>query len=351
MKNFHACVKAFVSNEKQSDWDVKSLFDNVDAKQTSELCANFFNGISSEYRPLKPDQIPKGHDCPLPTITPRDVEEAVKTGKNKASTVPGDLYCDILKDCLPTMSNVIARIFNKIVTSKQWPAEWKKEHVTIIPKKPRPEDLGQCRNISCTNHLSKVLERIVLGWARQQVGTKNNQFGGEQGCSTNHLLVDMYDTITENLEDSRATSITSIDYSKAFNRLDHAKCLHSFQKKGASTQMLALLGSFLMGRTMSVRVDQETSYPRDVNAGAPQGSVLGTTFMFNIGTDELEEEFDYTQEDPGRFELNEGDLTFMESQHTETYAESTPERIRLPDYFDISPIGQDRRVVEFLPTV
>ena len=39
---------------------------------------------------------------------------------------------------------------------------------------------------------------------------------------------------------------------------------------------------------MSVRVGTTYSDPRPINAGAPQGSVLGS-YLFNIGTDDLED--------------------------------------------------------------
>ena len=93
--------------------------------------------------------------------------------------------------------------------------------------------------------------------------------------------------ITDHLEDSRASVVlTSIDYSKAFNRLEHQACLEAFARKGASNQLIRILASFLKGRTMSVKIENEKSAPRPVNAGAPQGSVLGT-YVFNIGTDDL----------------------------------------------------------------
>ena len=41
-------------------------------------------------------------------------------------------------------------IYNKITESRKWPKCWKKEFITIIPKKSNPEDLGDLRNISST---------------------------------------------------------------------------------------------------------------------------------------------------------------------------------------------------------
>ena len=231
---------------------------------------------------------------------------------------------------------MITAIYNTTIQTETWPALWLTEHVTVIPKGRSPEDPSKCRNISCTNYLSKALERIVLQYARQQVVPKPNQFGGERGCSTDHFLAEVWDQVSENLEDQRAATIlTSIDYSKAFNRLDHEACLKAFANKGASTQLVRLLASFLMGRTMTVRVDGKASPPRPVNAGAPQGSVLGT-YIFNIGTDTLED--DAHIPDEVRYELNAGDLSFLELQPNHTYAESTPRAVRFPSPTPTSPI-------------
>ena len=55
---------------------------------------------------------------------------------------------------------------------------------------------------------------------------------------------------------------------------------------------------------MSVNIGQELSDPLPINAGAPQGSVLGS-YLFNIGTDDLEKGVEWTSV--------EEDVEYMES--------------------------------------
>ena len=96
----------------------------------------------------------------------------------------------------------------------------------------------------------------------------------------------------DDLEDYRAGSlITSIDYAKAFNRLSFQECLKAFASKGASTELLALVATFLINRTMLVRVGESWSAPRPVHGGVPQGSILGV-MLFNVTTETLEERLD-----------------------------------------------------------
>ena len=88
--------------------------------------------------------------------------------------------------------------------------------------------------------------------------------------------------------DNRAcVSLMSLDFSKAFNRLDHAHVLRSYTRLGASTQVISLFASFLSGRTMRVKVADALSSPRNVNGGAPQGSCAGVQ-IYTVGTDSID---------------------------------------------------------------
>ena len=104
------------------------------------------------------------------------------------------------------------------------------------------------------------------------------------------MLVEIWSKIMEDLEDSHAVSVlTAIYYLKAFNHLEHLSCLKALARKGAGTKLIALIADFLSGRVMTVQVGENKSKLLPVNAGAPQGSVLGS-FLFNVGTDDLDQD-------------------------------------------------------------
>ena len=165
-----------------------------------------------------------------------------------------------------------------------------------------------------------------------------------KGCSVSHLLADLWDEILWNLEDDRAaTTLTAIDYSKAFNRLSFQHCLKAFSKKGASSSTIALLATFLSNRTMSVRVGQTWSEPRPVYGGVPQGSILGV-LLFNISTDDLEDEEEhdpctFIDEDSDSWEGLPSPLDALPSREMDSSAEwpAAPSSSNLPD----SPLSTD----------
>ena len=65
--------------------------------------------------------------------------------------------------------------FNEITTSQIWPATWKTEFVTAIPKKSSPEGIQDLRNISCTALVSKLYESYVLEWLKGEIRLKTKQ--------------------------------------------------------------------------------------------------------------------------------------------------------------------------------
>ena len=117
---------------------------------------------------------------------------------------------------------------------------------------------------------------------------RTNQYGGVKGSGLEHFLVQLWQQVLENLEDPKAASmLTSIDYSKAFHRLNYAACLRSLKAKGASTKSLRIIASFLTDRKMAVKVGGIFSALRAVEGGAPQGSLLGVS-LFNAYIDDFE---------------------------------------------------------------
>ena len=71
----------------------------------------------------------------------------------------------------------------------------------------------------------------------------------------------------------------AVDISKAFDRVWHAVLLHKLKSYGISGQIFSLISSFLSNRQLPVVLDGKSSQEYPVNAGVPQGSILGPTLF------------------------------------------------------------------------
>ena len=244
-------------------FDVRALCPGKTDKETAEELADHFNKISCEFEGLT--SIPNGTPGDLPLLEYHEVSKRIKHYKKPKSRVESDIFPQLMTKYCDFLAMPLTNIYNAITTTSTWPSAWKVEYVTVIPKKTIPSGFTDLRNISCTPLASKVYETFVRDWAMSQVRLKRNQYGGVAGCGTQHMLIDTWQKIMQNLEDPRAaTVIAAIDYAKAFNRMSFVECLRSFAKKGASTGLLRILGAFLKGRMMTVRVGESWSDPREV---------------------------------------------------------------------------------------
>ena len=296
-KQFHKNVRSYKAYDKPKEFNVRDLRPGVPDQEVADEVAGYFNRISQEFEPLRPNEIPSTYYRHIPLITPEKVELMLKKCRKTGSMVRGDVFPKLLVPCSAALSIPLTDIYNCMLNTYEWPDMWKREYVTTIPKKKLPSDFSDLRNISCTLMVSKLFEAYVLSVAMEEITLKSNQYGGVKGCSTTHMLVKIIQEICCNAEDYRAaTVITAIDYSKAFNRVSYQHCLAAFAKKHASTPIIRLIAAFLSNRTMTVRVGDKWSEPRRVSGGCPQGSILGV-FLFNVTTEDLEEEFEAFERD------------------------------------------------------
>ena len=100
--------------------------------------------------------------------------------------------------------------------------------------------------------------------------------GGIKGSGVNHFLVHMWNEIMLGLDEEKsAVNLMSVDFSKAFNRLQHQACLSALARRGASNQSLKMVFNFLHERTMVVKNGFKESKERKVTGGSPQGTKFG----------------------------------------------------------------------------
>ena len=105
------------------------------------------------------------------------------------------------------------------------------------------------------------------------------QYGFGSFESTANLLTVVSNRIDRDFNRSGTTPTVAFDILKAFDKVCHAGHLHKLKSYGISGQIFGLISSFLTHRQPWMVLDGKSSQEYPVNAGIPQGSVLGPTFF------------------------------------------------------------------------
>lgn len=128
--------------------------------------------------------------------------------------------------CIPFCSHAITHIVNFSLQNGIVPSRWKQALITPIPKKDKVTTLNDLRPISILPTLSKILEKIVFNQLKNHIDAHdihlpNTQSGFGPGYSTTALL-DIVDDMLGAMDKSMVTISVMLDYSKAFDCIDHS---------------------------------------------------------------------------------------------------------------------------------
>ena len=159
-KKFYSAIKLLKCEDAPKPWNVCSLFPGEEEAAVAEKSALFFNKISCEFEPVPPPPTVNWEDK-APSY--REVLTKIKAMKKPASKVKGDIDRRLVIKYPDLLATPLTIIFRSIYRHLSWPALWKEETVTLLPKVKAPETLSQNRNISCTPFFSKSPRVVPFG--------------------------------------------------------------------------------------------------------------------------------------------------------------------------------------------
>ena len=172
------------------------------------------------------------------------------------------------------------------------PKEWKCEQVIPVYKSGGKSDPNNYSPISLLPIISKIMESIVNDQLRKHLFglslITSNQYGFRPGHSTLDLLTSTTQIWANALDKGQEPKVVALDISRAFDSVWHNGLLSKLMSCGIGGRLYRWLRSFLQNRSIKVVVNGSVSSAGCINAGVPQGSILGPT-LFLVFINDLSE--------------------------------------------------------------
>ena len=199
----------------------------------------------------------------------------MKKTKKPRSHVPGDLPRRLVQEFAPELAAPVGKIIRNIVQSGEWPKTWRVEHGIPLEKVTNPVSEDDLRIISLTPFLSKVTEQFIISWLLEHVEDKIDwgQYGGTRGSSISHYLIELVNFVlfNQDLKMPHTVLAAFIDFSKAFNHINHNLIITILSEMGVPGWLLKIVMGFLTERELIVRYKGGCSSKNPCQGGLHRG--------------------------------------------------------------------------------
>lgn len=290
--------------DSHSWWNqTKKFTSSSDSDQLSHLSAprgetlanainSHFVSVSQDLPPIDPQLLELLTNNKLTAdfvIEPYEVAQRLDKLNLYKAPGPDGLPTWLLQQCAFHLSEPLAALYNASLRQGAFPAVWKAAEVVPVPKKTPPRCIEtDLRPIALLPVVAKVFESFVRKWILDSLSPTFDalQFGCLRGRSTAHALTSVLHLWQSSLDQGRSVRALLIDFSKAFDRVNHNILFMKALERGVPHSLMRWFFSYLSHRQQRSRVKQETSCWQYLNGSMPQGSLLGP-LSFLIQIDDL----------------------------------------------------------------
>ena len=186
----------------------------------------------------------------------------------------------ILKD---DAVKVLSSICQQIWKTQQWPQDWKRSGFIPIPKKGNAKECSNYHTVALISHASKVMLKILHVRLQQYMNHEfpDVQSGFRKGRGTRGQIANIHWIIEKAREFQKIIYFCFIDYTKAFDCVDHNKLRKILKEMEIPDDLTCLLRNLYAGQEATVRTRHGTTDWFQIGKGVHQGFVLSSS-LFNL---------------------------------------------------------------------
>ncbi|CAH2097703.1 unnamed protein product [Euphydryas editha] len=211
----------------------------------------------------------------IPEILLSEVEKAIRSQKTEKAPGPDRITNELMKGTIKDLSPILTEVFNEIIHTGNIPKQWAESHIILLYKKGSKDDIGNYRPISLISNVYKVFAKVILD--RISVRLDENQPVEQAGFRKDFSTIDHIHTIKQIVqkynEYNKNIYLAFIDYSKAFDCLEHQSVWQSLKEQGIQNSYVNIIKKIYSESKACIRLESiGDSFP--INRGVRQGDPL-----------------------------------------------------------------------------
>ena len=230
-------------------------------------------------------------DAPISEEEVRNSIMQIRSGKSGG---PDGILIEMLKNTMFFIIPVLTKLFNKLLDVGDFSESWGQSILCPILKKGNVNDPNNYRGISLIDVLNKtftgILNDRIYKYCIENNKIDEAQAGFRKGYSTTDNIFTLHAMVQKYLSKRGGRFYCLfIDFTKAFDTVDHYKLLSSLNNKGIGGKVFKILLSMYKKLKSCVRANQSFTEFFDCNVGTRQGCKL-SPILFSLFINDIVQE-------------------------------------------------------------
>lgn len=259
-------------------------------------------------------------------ITPNQIQCKIHHLKNTAGSFD-KVNAKILKLLPSNHIVVLAKTFNKIIETGEFPITWSECKVIPLnkPNKP-PNEATSKRPISIYSMMRRLFESILLekveAWAENEKILSPTQYGFRKGRSTRDCIAILTADIKIAFENKMMVIVVFLDISAAYDNVAIEIMIRELNRNGAPSKICWLLWNLLKMKVNKYVVNGQIVEQRTSYIGLSQGLPIAP-LCFNLVTCDIDNNLEQDVEllqfaDDSAVYIKGRNIKYMETQINKT---------------------------------